>query len=155
MNFCKCIGCRLFEQSHPDCLLLGGWEIAEGAAEGLDEYRVDDGAEAGEYGGTMSEKDGIEPRVGMAKGDVDQNRGDCRENDKLNGIEHSEMVVLGGGCQYQSGVLQMLSHEEAKKRPSHQYRWLLPQRNLGKLDCKKHCGRDPEIRFQNEALKHI
>jgi len=104
MELCKFIARRFFEQSRPDCFLFGSGKIAKAAEEGLNEHRIDDGAETGEYGGTMSEKNGVEPRVGMAKGDVDQNRGDCREKDELDGVEHRVVVVLGGGCQYRSCV---------------------------------------------------
>lgn len=92
MELCKLIACRLFEQSCPDGLLFGSGKTAKTAEqEGLDEHRIDDSANAGEYGETMSEKDRMEPRIGMAKGDVEQDRGNCREKDKLDGVEHCEL----------------------------------------------------------------
>jgi hypothetical protein len=97
MEFCECTTSRFSEQSRPDWLLVSSREIAENAKEEwLDEHRINNGANAGEYRETMSKENGMDPRVRMSKSDIDQDRGEGREYDELYVVEHVEIVVLGG-----------------------------------------------------------
>lgn len=98
MEFCKFTTSRFSEQSRPDRFLFGSREIAETAKEEwLDEHRMNDGADAGEYRETMSKENCMDPRVRMSKSNVNQDRGGGREYDELYVVEHVEIVVLGGG----------------------------------------------------------